>query len=392
MRRACLLALAALPFGACWGGTDAPDTAAKGAAEQPRRATASRSATVAADTLANTRIGGPYGTVLAFRFRSAWTGEVRGVRFYVVRNSDGRTGYSGGTGGTLRVTLVDDADGRPAHGRPLAAATIEPPDRDAWPLVRFPKPARVTRGHRYHVVFTNLDPEPRRNYVSINALLSHGHRKPAPRLPHGLGVSVSDAVDGGRTPGGWWSRVQRAGDRYVPILEVAGGRDGERLGVGYMEVWVNNPKPIGGARKVRQLLAARPGRAVTGAWLRVRRRGDVRAPLQLRIERAGGGVLAGAHVAAGAVRRDAPGWVHVRFPRRVPLQGELALVAASSEPSAYEAFAIRKGTEFGFDARTVFDGGYAQFTQGREWVGWDQWGGHDLRTGDLQFALDTARR
>jgi hypothetical protein len=309
-----------------------------------------------------------------------------------VRNSDGRTGYSGGTGGTLRVALVRDADGRPTHGRPLAAATLEPPRRDGWPLVRFREPARVTRGHRYHVVFTNLDPQPQRNYVSINALLSHAYRKPAPRLPHGLGVSLSGAVDGGRTPGRWTSRVQQPGDRYVPILEVAGGRDGQHLGIGYMEVWVNNPKPIGGASKVRQLIRARPGRAITGAWLRVRRRGDARAPLRLRIERAGGGVLASAGVAASAVRQDAPGWVHVRFPRRVPLEGQLALVTASSAPAAYEAFAIRKGTEFGFDARTVFDGGYAQFTHGREWIGWDQWGGHDLRSGDLQFALDTAER
>jgi hypothetical protein len=159
-----------------------------------------------------------------------------------------------------------------------------------------------------------------------------------------------------------------------------------------MEVWVNNPKPIGGDAKVRQLIAARSPRAVTGAWLRVRRRGDRDAPLQLRLERPDGGVITAASVAADAVRRDAPGWVRVRFPRAVPLDGELALVAASSAPRAYEAFAIRKGTEFGFDARTVFNGGYAQFTQDGEWVGWDQWGGRDLRTGDLQFALDTALR
>jgi hypothetical protein len=389
MRRACLLALVVLPFSACWGGKDAPEKAVTGSADA--RAGAAHSSTVAADTLANTRIGGPYGTVLAFRFRSGWTGTVRGVRFYVVRNSDGRTGYSGGTGGTLRVALTRDADGRPGE-RALATATLDPPSEDAWPLVRFRKPARVQRGHRYHLVFTNVDPEPRRNYVSVNALLSHGHRARAPRLPHGLGVSLSDAVDGGRTPGRWTSRVQERGDRYVPILEVQGGRPGQHLGVGYMEVWVNNPKPVGGDAKVRQLLGARPGRTITGAWLRVRRRGDARAPLQLRIERASGGVLATARVPAGRVRRDAPDWVHVRFQRRVPLGGDLALVAASPATSAYEVHAIRKGTEFGFHGRTVFDGGYAQFTQDGGWVGWDQWGGRDLRTGDLQFALDTAPR
>ena len=89
MRRAWLLALVVLPCTGCLGGSDAPESAAS--AKTRAAAAASGSSTVAADTLANTRIGGPYGTVLAFRFRSEWTGSVRGVRFYVVRNSDGRT-------------------------------------------------------------------------------------------------------------------------------------------------------------------------------------------------------------------------------------------------------------------------------------------------------------
>src|SRR6185369_6630459 len=115
------------------GGTDPPGAAA---------ATAKRTAggglsgvTVGADTLANTRIGGPYGTALAFRFRSGWTGLVRAVRFYAVLNSDGRAGYSGGSGGTLRVTLAPDSG--PPHHAPLrgalASAGYAPPSRDAWP-------------------------------------------------------------------------------------------------------------------------------------------------------------------------------------------------------------------------------------------------------------------
>jgi hypothetical protein len=398
MRGACVLALAALAVGAtaCWGGSESADTAATSAAPAEVRGAAAQDATVAADSLANTRVGGPYGTVLAFRFRAGWSGEVRALRFYVVRNSDGRTGYSGGTGGTLRIALAPDAGGR-RHGparRSLAAATLDPPRRDAWPLVRFRKPARVVAGRIYHVVFTNLDADPRRNYVSINALVSYRQRDPMPGVRDGLAVALSDAPDGGRTPGRWHSRSQRRGDRYVPILEVVGGREGQHLGLGYMEVWVNNPKPIGGGAKVRQLIAPAAGTTVSGAWLRVRRRGETSAPLELRIERARGGVLTAGRVPARTVRSDAPGWVHVRFDRAVPLDGPepLALVATASAGSAYEAFAIRKGTEFGFDRRTVFDGGYAQFTQGGGWTGWDQWGGRDLRTGDLQFALDTVRR
>jgi hypothetical protein len=402
MRRAFLVALVVVPLvaSACWGGDgERLGSEELGSAARDRvamRSATSRNATVAADSLANTRIGGPYGTVLAFRFRSSWTGAVQGVRFYVVLNSDGRTGYSGGTGGTLRVALAADSGGRrlvPAR-RSLASATLDPPGRDGWPLVRFRTPARVVAGRTYHVVFTNLDPRPRRNYVSVNALVSHHNSDPAPRVHGGLEVLLSAAPDGGRTPGDWHTRVQRRGDRYVPIIEVVGDRPGQRLGVGYMEVWVNNPKPIGGGAMVRQLISPVAGKAVTGAWLRVRRREGTQAPLRLRFERAAGGVLAAGTVPAHEVPSDHPGWVHVRFPHAVSLEGTelFALTAAATARSAYEAFAIRKGTQFGFDPRTVFDGGYAQFTERGAWVGWDQWGGRDLRTGDLQFALDTVER
>jgi hypothetical protein len=350
----------------------------------------------AADTLANTRIGGPYGTVLAFRFRASWTGVVRAVRFYAVLNSETRDGYSGGNGGTLRVTLTRDSGGLrhvPARDS-LAFATLVPPSRDAWPLVRFDKPANVVAGHYYHVVFTNTDRDPERNYVSVNALLSYGSHGPAPRVPDGLEVLLGTTTDGGRTPRNWMTRAESSGERYEPILDVVGAKSDQHLGLGYMEVWSGNPKPIGAGAKVRQLLGSGSGQTITGAWLRVRRRDGATAPLQLRIERVAGGVLGSGSVPARAIAGGHPRWVHVRFARPVVAHaGEsIALTAAAGEAGSYEAFPIRKGTEFGFSRRTVFDGGYAQFTEGGTWVGWDQWGGHDLHNGDLQFMLDVAGR
>jgi hypothetical protein len=349
---------------------------------------------VGADTLANTRIGGPYGTVLAFRFRSRWTGTVRAVRFYAVLNSDGRDGYSGGTGGTLKVTLVSDS-GAPQHlpaRDALASATLVPPRRDAWPLLRFGKPAKVVTGHYYHVVFTNTDRDPKTNYISVNALLSYGNHEPAPSVPDGLQVLLGTTTDGGRTPRTWITRAESSGERYAPILDVVGGRSAQHLGLGYMEVWSSNPKPIGAGAKVRQLLGSGSGQTISGAWLRVQRRAGATAPLQLRIERVAGGVLGSGAIPAGAIAGGHPRWVHVRFAQPVVVHGgdSIALTASASEAGSYEAFPIRKGTEFGFSRRTVFDGGYAQFTDGGSWVGWDQWGGHDLHNGDLQFVLDLA--
>ena len=386
---------AALLVWSCGGSAASSDPAESSIRGSDAVSTPSRSV-VAADTLANTRIGGPYGTALAFRFRSRWTGVVRGVRVYVVLNSDGRDGYSGGSGGKLRVTLARDS-GAPRHlptRHALAAASVAPPSHDAWPLVAFPKPARVVAGHYYHVVFTNDDPDPRTNYVSINSLLAYGHGEPAPSLGDGMSVLLAGTRDGGRTPTSWHRRSEAAGQVYSPILDVVGDSPAQHAGLGYMEVWSSNPKPIGGPEQVRQLLGAAPSRAITGAWLRVRRRPGATAPLGLRIERVDGGVLASASVPARAVDVDRPGWVHVRFAKAAaaPRGTSLALTAVSSGQGAYEAFPIRKGTEFGFDPRTVFSGGYAQFTNGGQWVGWDQWGTPDRHTGELQFALDTAAR
>jgi hypothetical protein len=143
---------------------------------------------------------------------------------------------------------------------------------------------------------------------------------------------------------------------------------------------------------VRQFFGAPAGRQITGARLRVRRTQDTSAPLELRIEQKDAGTVASATVSAGDVRREQAGWVRVRFakPVSLPAGTPLALTAASRGGEAYEAFPIRQGTEYGFDPRTVFNDGYAQFFDGEAWQGWDQWGEHDRRDGDLQFAIDTA--
>ena len=343
---------------------------------------------VQADSLGNSVIGGPDRSSLTFRFRATWTGSVVAIRFYVIKNVNGRTGYSLGDGGTMRVAMQADS-GRTPHlpvGRPLASATFRPADRGFFPLVRFAKPAHVVAGRLYHVVFSNVGRDPSRNYVSINALFSRSRLGRGPAVPDGLAVLES----GGGGAARWAPRRSRAHEYYLPILDVVGGRAGQHSGLGYMEVW--DPKPIGAGAMVRQLLRAPGGRStrVDGAWLRVHRRQAASDALLLRLVQSDGHVLAAVSVAPDKVPASDAGWVHVRFTKPVLLAGGtgFALTASAASVDSYEASPIRKGSGYGFDRRTFFNGGYAQFNDGGGWVGWDQWGGHDRHDSDLQFALD----
>jgi hypothetical protein len=157
-----------------------------------------------------------------------------------------------------------------------------------------------------------------------------------------------------------------------------------------MEVW--DPKPVGGAAGVRQLLRTPAGRTtrVKGAWLRIKRERGTDAPLVIGLGRSDGAALASATLAPSAVPTSDAGWVHATFSRPVslPAGSEVTLSASAGQPSSYEAFPIRKGVDYGFDTSTYFDSGYAQFNTGGGWLGWDQWGGHDRHDSDLQFALD----
>jgi hypothetical protein len=347
---------------------------------------------VQADSLGNTVIGGDDRTSLSFRFRATWTGTIDAIRCYVIKNVNGRSGYSNGTMGSLRVALESDSGGRRhvPSGKRLASTTFRPADRGFFPEVRFDKPARVVAGRLYHVVFSNVDPDPARNYVSINALYSGSRLGQGPKVPDDLAVLEGDRGGGGAT---YWSlRRSRPSEYYLPIMDVV-GRDGRHLGIGYMEVW--DPKPIGGDAQVRQLLRTRSGKStrVDGVWLRVQRDSGADDGLTVSIGRSSGGSLASAKIAPGKIPSSAPGWIHVTFskPATLPANADLALTLSASGSSSYEAFPIRKGISYGFDRTTVFESGYAQFNDGSGWVGWDQWGGHDERTSDLQFALDVAR-
>ena len=292
----------------------------------------------------------------------------------------------------MRVALQADS-GRTPHvpvGRALASATFRPADRGFFPLVRFAKPAHVVAGRLYHVVFSNVDPDPARNYVSINALYSASRLGRGPAVPDGL--AVLETHRGGRR-----SALEPSPLAPARVLPADPRRRRRRRGP------ARRARLHGGlgSQADRRRRDGAPAAARAG-WPDDprRRRVAARAPpatrpaisLVLRLERPDGRVLASASVAPGEVPTGDAG-LGARALRQARVAGPRYRFRADGVGdgrASYEAFPIRKGTGFGFDPRTYFDDGYAQFNDGGGWVGWDQWGGHDRRDSDLQFALDVS--
>ena len=176
---------------------------------------------------------------------------------------------------------------------------------------------------------------------------------------------------------------------FTPIVSIdfASGSQGN----GYMEVWSANPKAISGAASVREVLkVSGASRTFSKVNLRLARTAGT-SPLTVRVEESGGALVAQVQVPASAILQGTPAWITVAFPLSHVLNSGVNyhLVLSSPADTSYSAYPMRKGSDKGYPAATVFPDGYAQFTTtgAAGWQGWDMWGTPNLTFSDLQFAF-----
>jgi hypothetical protein len=346
------------------------------------------------DALANTPIG-KGGIQVSCRFRADPGGVFQGARPYLIW-SFRRMGYHAGTGGILKVELQTD-DGTAAHrpsGQVLAThvqrlALVATSDR-FYPRLAFDRAPALTPGAFYHLVFSNTDPSPESNFVSVNALFLKSSSPPLqPRLADADWAMLMRS----RTSPEWAVR-RTAGTRegFTPILEIdyAGGKS---QGMGYMEFWMGAPKPISGPRQVREVFTVTGAERQAGSVTARVRRLSGTAPLVLRLEQADGKLLAEGK-AEGALPACTPtaslggcDWATFTFPETQALVSGRSyhLVLSAPATARYEAFPMRKGTDKGFSDATLFPDGHAEYSDGGAWAGWEQWGKRGLTNADLQF-------
>jgi len=335
-----------------------------------------------ADSLANTQVGGPNLNAVDYRFQSKHAAALESIRVFFIW-SEIKFGYQAGEGGTVQVELLAD-DNSAAHlptGPALATLTYGNiiATGNYYPSLVFPHPAVLAGGALYHLVFTNVDPTPVTNYVSLDAIYTNAQTAPMQ----------------GCIPDADWAELVKSGlgawklrEGFTPTLELTFA-DGGHQGNGYVEIWSTAPETVSGNASVRETFkVSGPSRTFTRVEVRLRRVAGA-SPLTVALEEADGTVLEAGTIPAAEFLTTAPAWVTLTFPQSRVLASGVGynLVLTSPADTQYQAYPMRKGADKGFTSATWFPDGHAQFTAtgALGWTGWTQWGTANLTDSDLQF-------
>lgn len=183
-------------------------------------------------TLYNVPIGieGGMDKIASLRFRAVVSGPLQKIRLYWPTGS----GYSAGTGGRIRITVLPD-DGSDKHlpvldGTLLARTHFTPglnpnsPQSLLDEITFEQNPRPLVAGELYHVVLENVDPQPPTNFISVNNVLVP---RPIGRPARWLNDSDWATLLGRRAPGSGANRTwldltaTGSGDKLIaPIMQL----------------------------------------------------------------------------------------------------------------------------------------------------------------------------
>jgi hypothetical protein len=345
----------------------------------------------ASDGLANTVIG-PGQIQGDYRFRSTHTGTLAAIHTYW---QDG-AGYGAGTGGTYRIDLETD-DGTANHfasGKVLATTTELHPN-NLFVTEAFLSPATINSGTLYHVVYTNIDGNPKTNYTSLD-MIYIGATGPGP-TPSQPSVSDTDWAhlynEGTVAAPAWHWRHGAEGD-YMPTLELVYG-DGTIAGNGYMEVWIETSREkVSGNNEARETFIVSGGDKVAASFS-VRMQKDVGAdPLTVTLKNGSGATIESGTIPPGNFS-PVDNWVTYNFssPRTLSNGNSYSIILSAAGTSTYSLFPIREGRSYNFDSPSFFSDGYAQISSngGSSWTNWPDESGNPSTEGDLQFYFTTTQ-
>jgi hypothetical protein len=315
------------------------------------------------------------------------------------------TAYSTGNGGIVLLELRKNlSSGSPAQWWPdmsttgLLAQTLKNNGKAeplvgsyAYPVWSFTKPAAVTSGEIYHLVFHQLDAN---NALSVNL---HTSTVPIPwGTPGGrAGPYYKDdwahlwALDNYET-NGWFHRPHHAA--FVEFYY----SDGHVSGVGETYASDSSRKTIGGLEQARERFTVSDyTRSVNGVWFRVWYETGTPSNLVIRLEGEAGSIIEEVTVARSEITKadlttTAAPWVYKAFPRRFLEKGKTYQISFQCANGAYKTSAVQDGGAKGYRSRNRWIGALAEFSRdgGTTWKGWtiDKFNPNEYRT-DMHMSV-----
>ena len=342
---------------------------------------------IAIDSKDNFIVGGPNLAVLSHRFRASTSSALLRIRWA----QRGGTGYSAGTGGSMRLSVEEDVGGLPS-GVPLASLVYRPD----WPggtwapfeEQAFPSPPTLVAGRLYHIVFENTDPQPSANYISVNEVFVYKYAY-VPRQP---ALSDDYAVLYARDDmgGGAWRVMPR--DTADMDLTYA---DGTHDGMGYIEAMAAQAGYVSGTQMVREHFTVSGGdRLVSTVSVRLMRLAETGSnPLVVTMETGAGVPVESVTIPAASIVTSSVGdtsggtWVTASFSKPLVLaNGSTYNLRLSTGPGVtYATIPIREGTDSGTQSPVGFrsyrftDGDGQRTSNGSTWTNLYQWSPVDLQ-------------
>lgn len=334
----------------------------------------------------------------SIRVRAQYTSTLVSIRPKFIWSAS-KGGYGAGNGGNILIQIQTD-DGSSNHlpsGTVLASLQYDQPITvgNYWPMLTFSTPANLTAGQLYHIVFTNLAADPTANYVSLDHLYKWNVLSQEQPLFPNTDLCALETT----TTGAWIKFVRGSSHSYTPTIELDYG-NGASQGQGYIQGFGQtssgwNPKTISGAQSVREIFTVSgANRTVSSVSVRLNRVSGS-SPLTVTVERADGTLVGQGTVlvtmgAAGTTSAN-ESWATVSFTTPLTLQSGTGyhLVLSCPSDTIHTTHTLEKGSLEGFKATTYFADGYAQYTTGAGWLGWNEWGGGSRTDNDLQFYFIT---
>lgn len=350
---------------------------------------------IGAEALNNSTVGGPGNQQVSYRFRAQQSSTLLSVRAYIIV---GPADYSGGTFGKFRVQIrTDDGTGVPTS-TVLATQDYTPVD-GAGRLITFATPATLTAGQLYHIVWSNIDPNPTTNFSSLDGTFLFETDNPWQiKFPN------TDWANLTKSSTGSWTDDRGSGQGVItPMADLAYG-NGIHQGMGYIETWGNgrtdgydNPD---GTIKLREIFTVSGGdKTFTGGGFRIAR-GFGSADLNVRLEDGAGTLIEQVNIpSASTVLVAKPGhygygdggaWVSYNFasPHTLTNGATYRLVLSTTSGTEYWMMIIREGASYGYSPSTYFASGKAQIARdGTTWVDVRDLNSNPNPEGDLQFYL-----